>query len=106
MGFDTVTIRRNGTAICADPISENVRKGAYNSMNWHRYAEMVCRELRQQNDVTFEIDRRLAAITFEWRKWLYISVETIYFHIMLIVRQCFSHSFLDLPREVVLPLCR
>lgn len=100
MGFDTVTIKSNGTSICVEPINERVRQGAYNSQNWHRYSEMVLAELKKQNNVTFEIDKRFASYTFNWREFLYTSIETIHFHVMFLVRHCFSQLPADLPTEI------
>lgn len=96
-----VIIRRNGDTICADPISETVRKGAYNSMNWQRYSNLIAAELKQQHDVTFELGSRFAIIKFEWRKWLYTSAETIHYHVMLLVKHCYSHNPFDMPTKVL-----
>lgn len=88
-----VIIESNGTQICAEPINERVQQGAYNSMNWHRFSEMIRTELKKHQDVDFILDqndREFGAYTFHWRDFLYTSVEGIHLYVMLIVRQCFA----------------
>lgn len=103
--MDTIKVISNGKTICEDIINEAVRQGAYNSKNWHVYSKMIAEELRKQNDVTFYINQ-FSNAKFKWQEWLYISEETIYNQIMLVVRWQYSHYWHDLPAEIVAPLVR
>lgn len=102
---DTVKIISDGVVICEDTINAAVRSGAYNSKNWHIFSEMIVKELRQQHDVTFYINR-FAQTTFKWREWLYSSEESIYINIMIEVRLQYSHNAFELPGNVIAPLMR
>lgn len=102
---DTVKIISDGVVICEDTINAAVRSGAYNSKNWHIFSEMIVKELRQQHDVTFFINQ-FSNAKFKWQEWLYITEETIYNQIMMVVRWQYSHFWHDLPTEVIAPLIR
>ena len=97
-----VKVISNGEVIANDEVNENVKKGAYNSMNWHRYSEMIQKEIKQQKDVTFALDT-LSRTSFKWREWYLSGVESIHIHVMLVVKQKYSHMISDLPAFIAAP---
>lgn len=100
-----VKVVSNGETIVNDEINENVKKGAYNSMNWHHYSELIHKEIKQQKDVTFIIDT-MSRLTFKWREWYLNGVESIHLHVMLVVKQRYSHLIKDMPAFLVASFMR
>lgn len=86
---ESVKVISNGITICEDAISESVRKGAYNTTNWHKYSTLIVQELKKRNNVTFFINES-SQITFGWHCWLNPIEASIFVNIMMIVHQRFS----------------
>lgn len=97
-----VKVISNGEVIANDEVSESVKSGAYNTTNWHRYSEMIQKEIKQQKDVTFMIDT-MSRVTFKWREWYLSGVESIHIHVMLVVKQRYSHLITDLSAFLAAP---
>lgn len=97
-----VKVISDGETIAHNEINEAVKSGAYNSRDWRRYSEMIHEELRKQKDVTFAIDT-MSRATFKWREWINSSVDCIHIHVMLVVKQRYSHDIADLPAFIAAP---